>query len=296
MDISKKSLRCGKHTLVAQERTFIMGIINVTPDSFSDGLKFFTKEAAIEHGLKLIKQGADIIDVGGVSSAPFCKDVSEKEEFARILPVVEGLVKQGVTSISIDTKRASVAKACLALGASWINDQSAGLFDHNMPQVMAQADAVILMHDGGGTTSGVYAGEKIIYQDVISHLLDFFSQRIEILKNCGVDLGRIILDPGVGFGKGLNDTLTIINNMQRFNHLAAMSLIGLSRKSFIEKIIKISSPKKRDMASLGATAAAVFSGVNIIRTHSVKETLEMVRVLNRCMLNKIGGSYNENLY
>lgn len=279
-------IKCGQNILLKDEKTFIMGVLNVTPNSFSDGGDFFNESEAVEHGLRLHEEGADIIDVGGVSTAPHAEPVSLEEELLRVIPVIEGLRRLGISNISIDTKRARVAKLALLAGASWINDQSAGLFDQDMPQIMNKADAVVIMHDGGGLSSGVDAGEAVGYKDLLSEITNFFSWRIRELTHAGVCADKIILDPGIGFGKGEKDSLRIINNMHRFS--GAMNLIGISRKSVIGKITGLKDPKSRDYASLGAHAAAVFSGANIIRTHRVLETRQMIQVLDRCLIEKRG--------
>lgn len=279
-------IKCGEKTLSKGEKTFIMGVLNVTPDSFSDGGDFLHHETAIEHGRKLYEEGADIIDIGGVSTAPHAPAVSLQEELDRVIPVIENLKLLGISNISIDTKRAPVAELALSAGASWVNDQSAGLFDENMPHAMKKADAVVIMHDGGGLSSGVDAGEAVGYQDLLSEIADFFAGRIKELACAGVSPDKIILDPGIGFGKGEKDSLSIINNMHRFS--GAMNLIGVSRKSVIGKITGLKDPKNRDYASLGAHAAAVFSGANIIRTHRVLETKQMMQVLDRCLKERRG--------
>lgn len=282
-------IKCGQKNLVFGERTFIMGVVNVTPNSFSDGGDFYVKDQAVIHAQRLYEEGADIIDVGGVSTAPNASLVSENEEIDRVIPVIESLVSRGINNISVDTKRAKVADLALSAGASWINDQSAGLFDNEMPLVMARADAVVIMHDGGGT--GVDAGEDVTYEDLLSDIDAFFLKRIESLKAFGVAKHKIIVDPGIGFGKGVKHSLDIINNMHRF---LKPNLIGLSRKSFIGKILSIPVAKDRDFASLGAHAAAIFSGANIVRTHRVKETVQMAQMLDQCIKAKRGS--NEDLY
>lgn len=284
-------IKCGQKNLVFGERTFIMGIVNVTPNSFSDGGDFYVKDQAVGHAQRLYEEGADIIDIGGVSTAPNASFVSENEEVDRVIPVIESLVAKSIDNISIDTKRAKVAELALLAGASWINDQSAGLFDDAMPLVMARADAVVIMHDGDGADSGVDAGEDVAYEDLLSDIAAFFSRRIKSLKEARVSEHKIIVDPGIGFGKGAKHSLDIINNMHRFSK---QNLIGLSRKSFIGKILGIPVAKDRDFASLGAHAAAIFSGASIVRTHRVKETVQMARMLDQCIKAKRGS--NEDLY
>lgn len=285
MHTPMRALMCGSRHLAIGERTLVMGIVNVTPDSFSDGGKYHDPVKGVEHGLRLIKEGADILDIGGVATSPHLNDcaksVSEDEECARVVPVIAELARRGIDNISIDTTRAAVAEAALDVGASWINDQSAGL-DPAMARVMTRAQGVVLMHNHG-EHSGVEAGEKITYDDIMAHLLDFFSHRIGELDNVGVSAEKIIIDPGVGFGKGLSDSLTIINSLSCLKKLNAVTMVGLSRKSFIYQLTGIIQPVERDFATLGANAAAIFSGADIIRTHNVRATVEMALVLNRCL-------------
>ena len=274
-----------------------MGVINVTPDSFSDGGKFFSKDQAVAQAERLLEEGADILDIGGVATSPQIANsdvIDTEEEMRRVLPVIAELAKRGIRNICVDTWRARVAEDALSAGAAWINDQSSGLKDASMPLVMAKAQGVVLMHNGGGP-SGVDAGNRVNYNGVIDHLLDFFRDRIARLKLAGVKAERIVVDPGIGFGKGLSDSLTIINNMHRFNEVAAVNLIGLSRKSFLYPICEINDPARRDYASLGAHAAAILSGARIIRTHNVRATVEMARVFTHC-LNKRKESVHENLH
>lgn len=258
-----------------------MGIINVTKESFSDGGCYIKPEEAIEHGIALMQDGADILDIGGVSTAPHVAMISEQEELDRIAPVIEGLIKAGIFSLSIDTMRASVAAHALKLGASWINDQSAGCFDDGMPAVMAKADAVVIMHNGGGKTSGVIAGEAITYGDVLEDIKGNMEQRISALAARGVKPSNIIVDPGFGFGKGVADSLALINALSTLD-VAAMVLVGLSRKSFIGALSNIKCPKERDTASLGASAIAALSGAHIMRVHNVKAHHEFFKVWDAC--------------
>lgn len=293
-----KQLRCGDRMLTIGARTYVMGVINVTPDSFSDGGLAFSKDHAVAYGQRLLEEGADIIDVGGVASSPKLAhdySVSEEEEYRRVIPVIKELAARNIRNISVDTWRASIAEAALDAGASWINDQWAGLRDPLMPKAMAKADAIVLMHNSGGP-SGVDAGERIIYHDIIDHLIAFFSDRIDELESCGVDANNIIIDPGVGFGKGLKDSLAIINELHRLDVIDAVRLIGLSRKSFLYPLTGIENPVERDYATLGANAAAIVSGAHIIRTHNVRASVEMARVLDQCLSAKAFEMKNENLH
>lgn len=294
--MKKNLIFCGHRQFEKGIRPLVMGVINVTPDSFSDGGLYVLPKNAVQEGMSKIAQGADVLDVGAVSTAPNRVVVGEQEELDRLIPVIEGLVKEGVTNISVDTMRAQVAKEALKRGASWINDQSAGLFDENMPLVMAEAHGVVIMHNGGGKTSGVDAGEGVFYQDIIQDIHRFFADRIEALKKSGVNPKRIIVDPGIGFGKGLRDSLAIVNGMKYFTDLGYMSLIGVSRKSMIGKLSGIEIPSARDIASLGAVAVAIMGGADIVRVHNVSAMVEFLKVFCPCLKFNEGTGDDEDIY
>jgi dihydropteroate synthase len=274
-------ISCGSQVLLTGKVTYICGIVNVTPDSFSDGGKYLDTKAAILHGLTLMKEGAHIVDIGGYSTAPNHVYVSVEEELSRVIPVIKGLKAHGIDAISVDTMRARVASLAIKSGASWINDQSAAQMDKDMPSVMKDADGIIIMHNGGGQTSGVMAGEEVNYSCILKAVKEFFLNRVKNLSLLGVKKDKIIIDPGIGFGKGLKDSLFIINNMHELSELGAMLLIGLSRKSFLGKMSGIKNPIDRDVISLAASAMSVLSGVNILRTHNVKATREFFLVFDQ---------------
>lgn len=283
MTTDQQTLRCGDRVFHRRQKTLVMGIINLSPDSFSDGGKLIDTKSAVDYGQQLLDEGADILDVGGVSTAPHRPQVEQDEETRRVIPVIMGLKNRGITNISIDTMRADVAARALHEGASWINDQSAGLIDENMPSIMRRADAVVLMHNGGGITSGVGAGEAVFYDDVVLSISSFFSKRIDALTRDGVDISKIIVDPGIGFGKGQGDTKKLIKNMHKFARLNVMTLVGISRKSFLEKLSGKNDPRERDVETLAASAIAIMSGCDMIRTHNVKAMVEMTRVIDGIM-------------
>lgn len=253
-------------------KTLIMAVLNVTPDSFSDGGHYLHADKAIARGLRLVEEGADIIDVGPESTSyytdPTKKPVSTDEQIRRAIPVIAGLAQRGITTISIDTSNAAVAKAALDHGAVWINDQQAGAADPDMPEVMTKAQRVVLMH-GFGMGFGVEAGEKTRYAHVISELANFFTVRSAALMEKGLSPDKIIIDPGFGFGKGLEDSLIILGNLAQLKALGFPLLVGLSRKSFIGKLTEIEAPEERDNASLGGNILSLLSGVDVIRTHNV---------------------------
>lgn len=264
------------------KKALIMGVVNITPDSFSDGGDYFSKENAFKHSVKLIEHGADILDIGGFTTFLPIK-VSLQDEINRVVPLVRELVKEGITQISVDTKSAQVAQMVLDLGAKWINDQSAAN-DPNMPHQMIRAEKVVIMHSMD-CRSGVHEGEKISYQNVVEEVKAFFQERISLLEAFGVKKENIILDPGIGFGKGLDDSLTLIKNIAEFNKLGCDTLLGLSRKSFLGKLLSIEAPKERDFATLGANIAAIQNGANVIRTHNVKALTDFLSAYNHTRNN-----------
>jgi dihydropteroate synthase len=272
-------LKCGQARFIKGERVVIMGIVNVTPDSFSDGGQFAEPQAAIDHALKLIDQGADVVDIGGVSTAPNAAFVDVHEEARRIFGVIDGLIKMGKSNICVDTSSPHIAAEALKRGAAWINDQSAGA-NEAMCQAVLSAQAVVLMHSRG--QPGVQAGEWVSYGDLFGDINGFFAERMHRFVQRGFAKERIIVDPGLGFGKGLTDSLTLTANMNKFAGAASWSLIGASRKSFIGKLTGIMSPAERDFATLGAHMAAVCSGADIIRTHNVLATSQMLQVFDAC--------------
>ncbi len=264
----------------------IMGILNITTDSFSDGGNFLSLDRAIAQAKWLKENGAHIIDIGGESTAPRRVSISADEECARVLPIIKAIHEQNLGRISIDTKKSAVAQEALLCGAEWINDQSAGLFDKNMPKIYPQAQKVVLMHHVKDFR-GVDEGEKVSYQNPISQIMLFFTQRIEALVSYGIDENKLIIDPGIGFGKGLSDTLLIIKNLDKLKALKKDILIGVSRKSFIGKIIGEDIPHKRDYANMILEGELIKNGADIIRTHNVKALKDMLRVWEELELLKL---------
>jgi dihydropteroate synthase len=252
------------------DRPLIMGIVNVTPDSFTDGGEFFGAEIAIEHGLKLIKDGADILDIGGESTRPGAVPVDPCEEVKRVLPVINELSKLGAV-VSVDTRNASVMEQALEAGASIINDVSA-LEGIGSLEVAAKSGAsVILMHMNGDPTTMM---SNTDYNDIVSEINNYFALRIEACVSEGIDLERIAIDPGFGFGKTRNQNLEIINKLERFNEHLCPILVGLSRKFGKQK-----SAKNRLPESLAVTVKAVINGAQIVRTHDVSETRDALAAI-----------------
>ncbi|MBI2986059.1 MAG: dihydropteroate synthase [Deltaproteobacteria bacterium] len=256
-------------------RTALMGIVNVTPDSFSDGGKYFDVEKAISHGLDLAEQGADIIDVGGESSRPGARPVSAREEMERVLPVMRGLRRKLSIPISVDTYKAEVARAAIDEGADVVNDISALRFDGAMALlVAAEKVPVVLMHMQGEPQT---MQQKPHYHDVVQEVKEFLASRIVFALEAGVEPDRIIVDPGIGFGKELEHNLALVRGLPALASLGQPILLGPSRKTFIGEILDV-GPEERLEGSLAASVVAVLAGANMIRTHDVKESHRAVRV------------------
>ncbi|MBL7052121.1 MAG: dihydropteroate synthase [Candidatus Marinimicrobia bacterium] len=259
------------------EKPAIMGILNVTPDSFSDGGRHLDTECAIQRGIEMEKHGADIIDIGGESTRPGAKEISVIDEKNRILPVIEGLAGKISVPISVDTRKSEVAKAAIQTGADLVNDVSAMTFDSKMVEVVKDFNVpVILMHHLGNPQT---MQNNPIYLDVIQEIFEFLSERIEFCLESGIDAEKIIVDPGIGFGKRLEDNLRIIRNLREFHSLRKPMLLGVSRKSFIGKIMN-TDVKNRMEGSLTAAVIGVQNGAHILRVHDVLETKIAVSVAN----------------
>ncbi|MEL6480497.1 MAG: dihydropteroate synthase [Pseudomonadota bacterium] len=257
-------------------RPAVMGIVNVTPDSFSDGGLYADAERAVAHGLALAAAGADILDIGGESTRPGAQPVSPAEEQARVLPVIEGLRAAGCTlPLSIDTRNASTAHAALGAGATLLNDVSAMLHDPEMPQVAATAPALCLMHAQGDPQT-MQANPH--YEDVLLDVYDFLEARLSAAEALGVPRERILVDPGIGFGKTVAHNLALIRGLSLLHSLGAPLLLGLSRKRFIGTIGGGEAAAARMPGSLGAGIFALNQGVHVLRVHDVAETVQAVRL------------------
>ncbi len=259
-------LRVNDHNHILGRRTWIMGILNVTPDSFSDGGLYLQKDKAIEHGLRMISEGADIIDVGGESTRPGSDPILADEELRRILPVISGLRKHTKSLISVDTSKSKVADAAIAEGADIINDISALRNDPKMLTVAAQTDSpVILMHMKGSPKT---MQRDPRYENVILEIKSFLEKKIALAVENGINREKIIIDPGIGFGKRFEDNLTLIRNINDFATLDQPILVGISRKSFIGKILGL-PPGEREEGTLASAIISVAQGAHILRVHEV---------------------------
>ena len=253
----------------------VMGIINVTPDSFSDGGKFCDADAAVAHGLELAERGAGILDVGGESTRPGAVSVGEDEELRRVIPVIERLASQVRVPISVDTSKVSVARASLVAGASIVNDVGANREADLMWQVVAEARAgYVCMHMQGKPQT---MQEAPSYIDVGREVQEFFRERLTRLSGCGVGRDQVILDPGIGFGKSLEHNLQLLGAVTDFASLGRPLVIGASRKSFMGNLLGV-EVEARLPCSLACACLAVEAGVQIIRAHDVAETVQAIRM------------------
>jgi len=267
--------RIGPRTFRWGERTFVMGIVNVTPDSFSDGGQFLDSAAAAAHGVEMVAQGAEIIDVGGESTRPGAAPVSECEELRRVLPVIQRLAAQVTVPISIDTQKPAVARAALQAGASVVNDIAAGREDDEMWRVVAEVNAGYVCLHMQGTPMTMQL--RPVYGDVLQEVGDFFVERLGRLKQAGVEAVQVVLDPGIGFGKTLEHNLQLLAGLGRFTSLERPVLLGVSRKSFIGKLLGVEVPARLP-AALACACLAVEAGAQMIRAHDVAETAQAVRM------------------
>ena len=256
----------------------VMGVVNVTPDSFSDGGRYETVAMAVSHALEMVEQGADIIDIGGESSRPGAAPVPADEERRRVMPVIEELRRRTDIPISIDTYKSSTARAALEVGADIVNDISALRFDEQMAGLIAaERVPVVLMHMRGSPRN---MQDDPRYRDCVEEIAGFLAQRIEFCTRSGISRSQIIVDPGIGFGKRLSDNLEILSRLGRFKQLSQPLLVGASRKSFIGQVHPTGAPAERRLGgSIAAAVTAVINGADIVRVHDVAETVEAVRVV-----------------
>jgi dihydropteroate synthase len=267
-------LRCGRFSL-SLGRPLIMGIVNVTPDSFSDGGRYLDCRRAVERGLQLAAEGADLLDIGGESTRPGAEPVSEVEELARVLPVIEGLVSAGIP-LSIDTQKPAVMRAAIAAGADMINDVNALLTSGAMEAVADTQAAVCLMHKQGDPQT---MQQSPRYKDPVAEVRSFLVERIAAAQQAGIAQDRIVIDPGFGFGKNLEHNLELLRRLHELANLGVPVLAGLSRKSMLGKITG-GEVNDRLYASIAAAVLAVTKGARLVRAHDVKATRDALAVVN----------------
>jgi dihydropteroate synthase len=266
--------------LVAAERCLVMGVVNVTPDSFSDGGLWFDERAAIQHGLQLIGQGADIVDVGGESTRPGAARVSLEEELARVVPVIRALSAEGV-AVSVDTMRAEVAKAAVAAGARLVNDVSGGLADPDMPRVVAATGVpYVVMHWRGHSHD---MNSRAVYADVVTEVREELAKRVDLVLAEGVSEEQVVLDPGLGFAKTAEHNWALLAGLEQLSELGYPLLVGASRKRFLGRLLADADGTPRpfsrcDDATVAVTALAARAGAWCVRVHEVGPNADAVRV------------------
>jgi len=266
-------------------RTLIMGIVNVTPDSFSDGGKFYSYKDAIAQGFKLTEEGADIIDIGGESTRPYSDEVPEEEEIRRVVPVIKELSGQIAIPISIDTTKAGVARQAIEVGASIVNDISALRFDDEMAGTVSYYEVPVILMHMLGTPKTMQVAPK--YDDIVQKIKTFLKKAVKRAEKGQIRRTKMILDPGIGFGKTVENNFELIDRLDEFHTLGLPILIGPSRKSFIRNLLKkkngnniLSDSQMLETGTQAAVAAAVLRGAHIIRVHDVANTFATVKIID----------------
>jgi dihydropteroate synthase len=264
-----------------KDKPLVMGILNVTPDSFYDGGAYFIQDKAVERAFRMIEEGADIIDIGGETTKPFSEPTPEKEELRRVVPVIASIRKKSDIPISIDTYKAAIAEAALGAGADIVNDISSLSFDPAMAGVVAQAHApVILMHIKG-TPRDMQMSPS--YENVVAEVTAFLAERAAFAENCGIAGDDIVVDPGIGFGKRLEDNLALIREIPALKKLGKPVLMGTSMKSFIGRILGTTALEDRAEVALASAAISVWNGADIVRVHDVAGTRRVVKFMQALM-------------
>ncbi len=273
-----KSYRIGDKEF-SFDRSYVMGILNVTPDSFSDGGKYFKSDDAVNHGLEMLNEGADIIDIGGESTRPGAERVSTDEELRRIIPVINDILNKVPDAIiSVDTTKKIIAEQALTHGAKIINDISALTFDPDLAEIIKKHNASLILMHMKGTPKDMQ--NNPYYEDVVNEVYDFLFERSQAAQKFGIK--NIFIDPGIGFGKRIEDNFELIKRLNDFKSLGYPILIGVSRKSFIGKSLNIEI-SERDTASAIIESIAIKNGAKIIRTHNVKNGIQVTKLLNKLM-------------
>ncbi len=259
------------------DRPLVMGVLNVTPDSFSDGGRYLDPDAAVKHALEMVEEGADLIDIGAESSRPGAEPVSEAEELHRLIPVVQEVCRHVSVPVSVDTTKAAVARAAIEAGAAVVNDISAGQADPAMTGVVAEAGAgLVLMHRQGTPQTMQRAPQ---YGSVVDDVRDFLRGRMQAAEQAGIAAEQILLDPGIGFGKNLEHNLTLLAGLDAFQSLGRPILVGVSRKAFIGEVLGRRTDD-RLMGTAAAVAAALLRGAGMVRVHDVKAMQDVVRMIH----------------
>ena len=268
------------------EKTYLMGILNVTPDSFSDGGEYDRAETALAKAKEMISNGVDIIDVGGESTRPNAEAVAVEEELKRVIPVIERLRQESSIPVSIDTTKATVAKEAIAAGADIVNDISGATYDNRMLETVAKLNVpIILMHIRGNPKTMQSLTD---YQDVVAEVKEFLNQQVNKAIACGIARDKIIIDPGIGFAKKPEQSLELLQRLSEFKELDLPMLVGVSRKSFMRPILQKDDPKERIWGTAAACYGAIARGADILRVHDVVQMYDVCRVADAIERNAIG--------
>jgi dihydropteroate synthase len=268
--------RTNRRAFDLTNRGVIMGVINVTPDSFSDGGSFSSAQAAIDHGLRLAGEGAEILDIGGESTRPGAAPVSVEQELQRVLPVIEGLSGKTSAALSIDTSKAAVARAAVAAGAEIINDVTAMQGDANMPRIAAENGCAIFLMHMRGTPRTMQKDPQ--YDDVVTEVAAHLRERVEAARMAGIEADRIAIDPGIGFGKTVEHNLQLIAGLGKFATLGHPVLLGVSRKSFLATAAQCPDVSDRDVPTAALTAIGYGLGARIFRVHAARPNVQALRL------------------
>ncbi len=277
-----KTLDCGGVKLDLS-RTQVMGILNVTPDSFYDGGSHYSTDAAVEHARRMIREGADVIDVGGESTRPGSKSVPVSEELRRVVPVIKSLAEERGVCLSVDTYKPEVARAALKAGARMINDVY-GLRKEGMSEVAAEYGVPVVVMHMQGTPKSMQENPK--YADVVEDIKDFFVERVSSLEGCGVSKNKVILDPGLGFGKTTEHNLEILRRLDEFKSMRCPILVGPSRKSFIGNVLGLPADLRLE-GTLAVLAVSVMKGAKFLRVHDVGASVRAARMVDAILRQSI---------
>ena len=280
-------LKWQQYRLDLSARTHVMGVLNVTPDSFSDGGRFFSEKEAVKQGIRMAREGADIIDVGGESTRTYSSRLSADDEMARVIPVIRRLSREIPIPISIDTYKSEVAREALNAGASMINDISSLRLDARMLDEVVQAGVPVILMHMQGTPEDMQQSPQ--YRHLITEIMDFLNNVVERCIQAGVKENMMILDPGIGFGKTFDHNLRVIHQLKKFQTLQKPLLVGPSNKAFIGKILGREA-HERDTGSMAAIAVCAMNGAHIVRVHNVKMAVETVRIVDAIKRERVSDS------
>jgi dihydropteroate synthase len=265
-------------------RTCIMGILNVTPDSFSDGGLYVDPGRALAHAREMVAAGADILDIGGESTRPGALPLSEEEELGRIIPLIERCSAELSVPISVDTYKSTVAKKALQAGASIVNDITGLRFSPDMARVVADAGAAVVVMHIKGTPRDMQ--QNPVYRDVVGEILSYLDHGIEIAEKAGIDREQVLIDPGIGFGKTLEHNLVILNRLEEFRALGRPIVLGTSRKKFIGAVLDIAQPDQRIDGTAATVALGIERGASVVRVHDVARMVQVARMTDAIVKRK----------